>query len=52
MLFETLLALPVNFLKSIADTANRSLTLVEIEMLRYLDLEFRGNDCLTCRIHV
>ncbi|MFF5012100.1 hypothetical protein [Streptomyces sp. NPDC001165] len=41
--FETLLGLPVNFLHPAADTANRSLTLAETEMLRNLNVEFRGN---------
>ncbi|MFF4569190.1 hypothetical protein [Streptomyces sp. NPDC001410] len=41
--FETLLGLPVNFLHPAADTANRSLTLPETEMLRNLNVEFRGN---------
>lgn len=41
--FETLLGLPVNFLHPAADTANRSLTLAESEMLRNLNVEFRGN---------
>ncbi|MGW2748881.1 hypothetical protein [Streptomyces sp. NPDC001450] len=41
--FQTLLGLPVNFLQPVTDTANRSLTLAETEMLRYLNVEFRGN---------
>ncbi|MFJ9863568.1 hypothetical protein [Streptomyces sp. NPDC101165] len=41
--FETLLGLPVNFLHPAADTVNRSLTLAETEMLRNLNVEFRGN---------
>ena len=42
--FETLLGLPANLLESVPDTANRSLTLAETEMLRNLNREFRGND--------
>ncbi|MFH8768733.1 hypothetical protein [Streptomyces sp. NPDC017958] len=41
--FETLLGLSVNLLQPTADTANRSLTLAETEMLRNLNVEFRGN---------
>ncbi|MGW2957924.1 hypothetical protein ACWDGI_05465 [Streptomyces sp. NPDC001220] len=41
--FEALLGLPENLLKSVPDTANRSLTLAETEMLRKLNVEFRGN---------
>ncbi|WP_155057654.1 hypothetical protein [Streptomyces blattellae] len=42
--FETLLGLPANLLQPVPDTANRSLTLAETEMLRNLNVEFRGND--------
>lgn len=41
--FEQLLGLPENLLQPAADTANRSLTLAETEMLRNLNKEFRGN---------
>ncbi|MEU6670645.1 hypothetical protein [Streptomyces sp. NPDC046727] len=41
--FETLLGLPENLLRPAPDTANRSLTLAETEMLRNLNVEFRGN---------
>ncbi|MFF3202327.1 hypothetical protein [Streptomyces sp. NPDC002962] len=41
--FEGLLGLPVNLLQPVPDTANRSLTLAETEMLRKLNKEFRGN---------
>ncbi|MGW7242556.1 hypothetical protein [Streptomyces sp. NPDC054804] len=41
--FEALLGLPENLLRSVPDTANRSLTLAETEMLRKLNVEFRGN---------
>ncbi|MET8242963.1 hypothetical protein ABZV31_00105 [Streptomyces sp. NPDC005202] len=41
--FEALLALPGNLLQPGPDTANRSLTLAETEMLRNLNVEFRGN---------
>ncbi|MGW2515912.1 hypothetical protein ACWC09_02540 [Streptomyces sp. NPDC001617] len=41
--FETLLGLPENLLQPVPDTANRSLTLAETEMLRNLNKEFRGN---------
>ncbi|MFF4901736.1 hypothetical protein [Streptomyces sp. NPDC001068] len=41
--FETLLGLPANLLQPVPDTANRSLTLAETEMLRNLNVEFRGN---------
>ncbi|MET7654731.1 MULTISPECIES: hypothetical protein [unclassified Streptomyces] len=40
--FEELLGLPAN-LQPVPDTANRSLTFTETEMLRTLDKEFRGN---------
>ncbi|MFF4543047.1 hypothetical protein ACFY1J_02210 [Streptomyces sp. NPDC001406] len=39
--FET--GLPRNLLRPFPDTANRSLTLAETEMLRNLNVEFRGN---------
>lgn len=42
--FEALLALPENLLQPVPDTANRSLTLAETEMLRNLNKEFRGNE--------
>ncbi|MEU9268023.1 hypothetical protein AB0E04_21580 [Streptomyces sp. NPDC048251] len=42
-LFEGLLGLPANLLQPVPDTANRSLTLAETEMLRNLNKEFRGN---------
>ncbi|MFF4583927.1 hypothetical protein [Streptomyces sp. NPDC001388] len=41
--FETLLGLPAHLLRPVPDTANRSLTLAETEMLRNLNKEFRGN---------
>ncbi|MFG2787273.1 hypothetical protein [Streptomyces sp. NPDC048419] len=41
--FEALLGLPANLLQPVPDTANRSLTLAETEMLRNLNMEFRGN---------
>lgn len=41
--FEALLGLPENLLQPVPDTANRSLTLAETEMLRKLNVEFRGN---------
>ncbi|MFJ3302291.1 hypothetical protein ACIPSA_04075 [Streptomyces sp. NPDC086549] len=41
--FEALLGLPGNLLQPVPDTANRSLTLAETEMLRNLNVEFRGN---------
>ncbi|WP_433450287.1 hypothetical protein ACQPXS_17775 [Streptomyces sp. CA-142005] len=41
--FEALLGLPENLLRPVPDTANRSLTLAETEMLRNLNVEFRGN---------
>ncbi|GAA4998752.1 hypothetical protein [Streptomyces siamensis] len=41
--FESLLGLPDGLLAEIPDTANRSLTLAETEMLRMLNTEFRGN---------
>ncbi|MFJ3665122.1 hypothetical protein ACIPSE_01570 [Streptomyces sp. NPDC090106] len=41
--FERLLGLPADLLQEIPDTANRSLTLAETEMLRNLNKEFRGN---------
>ncbi|MEU9386938.1 hypothetical protein AB0D38_41005, partial [Streptomyces sp. NPDC048279] len=41
--FEALLGLPENLLRPVPDTANRSLTLAETEMLRKLNVEFRGN---------
>ena len=41
--FETLLGLPAGLLVPVPDTANRSLTLAETEMLRRLNMEFRGN---------
>jgi hypothetical protein len=41
--FEALLGLPENLLRPVPDTANRSLTLAETEMLRNLNKEFRGN---------
>ncbi|MFI1567872.1 hypothetical protein ACH4ZX_33440 [Streptomyces sp. NPDC020490] len=42
--FEALLGLPENLLQAVPDTANRSLTLAETEMLRNLNKEFRGNE--------
>ncbi|GAA4801489.1 hypothetical protein GCM10023220_32730 [Streptomyces ziwulingensis] len=42
--FETLLGLPANLLQPVPDSANRSLTLAETEMLRSLNKEFRSND--------
>lgn len=41
--FESLLGLPDGLLEEVPDTANRSLTLAETEMLRKLNMEFRGN---------
>ncbi|MET9087170.1 hypothetical protein ABZX77_35760 [Streptomyces sp. NPDC004237] len=41
--FESLLGLPEKLLQPVPDTANRSLTLAETEMLRKLNVEFRGN---------
>ncbi|WP_327428671.1 hypothetical protein [Streptomyces sp. NBC_01236] len=41
--FESLLGLPDGLLTEVPDTANRSLTLAETEMLRKLNMEFRGN---------
>nr|WSY54976.1 hypothetical protein OG999_35795 [Streptomyces sp. NBC_00886] len=41
--FEALLGLPENLLQPVPDAANRSLTLAETEMLRKLNVEFRGN---------
>ena len=41
--FEALLGLPADLLQPVPDTANRSLTLAETEMLRNLNKEFRGN---------
>jgi hypothetical protein len=41
--FESLLGLPDGLLVPVPDTANRSLTLAETEMLRKLNMEFRGN---------
>ncbi|MFD5630398.1 hypothetical protein [Streptomyces sp. NPDC127072] len=41
--FEALLGLPAGLLVPAPDTANRSLTLAETEMLRKLNKEFRGN---------
>ncbi|MCX5184589.1 hypothetical protein [Streptomyces sp. NBC_00268] len=41
--FESLLGLPDGLLQPVPDTANRSLTLAETEMLRKLNMEFRGN---------
>lgn len=41
--FEALLGLPARLLQPVPDTANRSLTLAETEMLRNLNKEFRGN---------
>ncbi|MEV0483196.1 hypothetical protein AB0I69_21640 [Streptomyces sp. NPDC050508] len=41
--FEALLGLPANLLRPVPDAANRSLTLAETEMLRKLNVEFRGN---------
>ncbi|MER7969502.1 hypothetical protein [Streptomyces sp. NPDC096080] len=41
--FEALLGLPDGLLRPVPDTANRSLTLAETEMLRNLNKEFRGN---------
>ncbi|WP_250400556.1 hypothetical protein [Streptomyces cellostaticus] len=41
--FEALLGLPENLLRPVPDTVNRSLTLAETEMLRNLNVEFRGN---------
>ncbi|MDH6215664.1 hypothetical protein [Streptomyces pseudovenezuelae] len=41
--FEVLLGLPTGLLQPVPDAANRSLTLAETEMLRNLNMEFRGN---------
>jgi hypothetical protein len=41
--FEALLGLPGGLLRPVPETANRSLTLAETEMLRNLNKEFRGN---------
>jgi hypothetical protein len=41
--FEALLGLPENLLRPVPDATNRSLTLAETEMLRNLNVEFRGN---------
>ncbi|MEV5957346.1 hypothetical protein AB0M11_26855 [Streptomyces sp. NPDC051987] len=41
--FEALLGLPEKLLRPAPETANRSLTLAEAEMLRNLNVEFRGN---------
>jgi hypothetical protein len=41
--FEALLGLPEGLLRPVPETANRSLTLAETEMLRNLNKEFRGN---------
>ncbi|MER7685915.1 hypothetical protein [Streptomyces sp. NPDC097610] len=41
--FESLLGLPDGLLVPVPDTANRSLTFAETEMLRKLNREFRGN---------
>ncbi|MEU9134857.1 hypothetical protein AB0D33_02605 [Streptomyces sp. NPDC048404] len=41
--FESLLGLPGGLLEEVLDTANRSLTWAETEMLRILNGEFRGN---------
>ncbi|WP_052768721.1 hypothetical protein [Streptomyces humi] len=41
--FEALLGLPEKLLQPVPDAANRSLTLAETEMLRKLNMEFRGN---------
>ncbi|MFE9442737.1 hypothetical protein ACFYO2_27950 [Streptomyces sp. NPDC006602] len=41
--FEQLLGLPENLLQPVPDAANRSLALAETEMLRKLNMEFRGN---------
>ncbi|MFC5217042.1 hypothetical protein [Streptomyces coerulescens] len=42
--FEALLGLPKGLLSPVPDTANRSLTLAETEMLRNLNKEFRANE--------
>ncbi|WP_030858163.1 hypothetical protein [Streptomyces sp. NRRL S-37] len=42
--FEALLGLPGGLLRPVPETANRSLTLAETEMLRHLNKEFRGNE--------
>ncbi|GAA2247994.1 hypothetical protein GCM10010415_02830 [Streptomyces atrovirens] len=42
--FESLLGLPGGLLRPVPETANRSLTLAETEMLRNLNKEFRGNE--------
>ncbi|MEV7365656.1 hypothetical protein [Streptomyces sp. NPDC091299] len=41
--FESLLALPAGLLKEVPEAANRSLTSAETEMLRRLNIEFRGH---------
>ncbi|MEU5311768.1 hypothetical protein [Streptomyces sp. NPDC021562] len=41
--FEALLGLPGELLQHVPDAANRSFTLAETEMLRKLNVEFRGN---------
>ncbi|OIJ69460.1 hypothetical protein [Streptomyces mangrovisoli] len=41
--FEKLLGLPEQILQPVPDTVNRSLTLAETEMVRNLNVEFRGN---------
>ncbi|GHE84199.1 hypothetical protein GCM10018772_03740 [Streptomyces fumanus] len=42
--FEALLGLPRNLLRAVPETANRSLTLAEAEMLRALNKEFREHE--------
>lgn len=42
--FEALLGVPARLLSPVPDTANRSLTLAETEMLRNLNKEFRANE--------
>jgi hypothetical protein len=42
--FEALLGLPADLLQPVPDTANRSLTLAETEMLRNLNKEFRAGE--------
>ncbi|MFF7162998.1 hypothetical protein ACFZBP_16845 [Streptomyces sp. NPDC008086] len=42
--FEALLGLPARLLNPVPDTANRSLTRAETEMLRNLNKEFRANE--------
>ncbi|MFD7457668.1 MULTISPECIES: hypothetical protein [unclassified Streptomyces] len=42
--FESLLGLRGNLLEAVRDAVNRSLTLAETEMLRNLNVEFRGNE--------